>query len=214
MIYILGPTFTVVVCALSATIGYLYRERMLRILVAICPPSVLAKFKEEDQLDVPPRVPRVTAELPSDSDDDEAAAMGLGQGGDDPHAPKKRKRKKKADRKQERREYRGTFLFTVFVDRARHLPRLDHPIRDPHLLGSSGAPPPPPPPPAADAPKGARSTHSSSMPPSIRISSSCRIMLKRRIGSSAWRRAVRTWAQMLRIVKDDHAWNGASHHFL
>jgi hypothetical protein len=133
MALVLGPTCTLFVCAIFSALGFVHRERVSRALMAICPPSIMAKLEVKDTLDEQEPVPQVTTEEPSDSEAEREAAAAAG-------VPPPERRKRKVDRHQERREYRGTWMLTVFVERAQHLPCLDTSYRDPHLVGATGPP--------------------------------------------------------------------------
>ena len=127
MAMVLFPTFSLIICVCAAGFSYVYRKRVTRALIAICPGSVIEKLSYKDTLDVEEKIPEVVTEMPEDSDEE----------GADP-TKKSDKKKKKKDKRQEKREYRGEWMLTVVVERAQNLPRLDSTFRDPSLIGYSG----------------------------------------------------------------------------
>jgi hypothetical protein len=125
MLFVVTPLCTFSLCACMSMIGLIYRHKLSKIIVSICPVYITSKLSFKDNLDVEKEIPEVKTERPSDSDEEAN--------------PSERKKKKKIDKRQEKRDYRGNWMLTVTVERAQHLPRLDSSLRDPSLIGFSGA---------------------------------------------------------------------------
>ena len=136
MALVMFPTFILLICVCSSAFGYIYRKRVSKILIMICPGSVINRLSYQSVLEQVEKAPEVTTEPPEDSDEEtEDAKKGNTKTGE----KKKKKQKSRKDKEREKREYRGDWMLTVIVERAQHLPRLDSTLRDPSLIGYSGA---------------------------------------------------------------------------
>jgi hypothetical protein len=136
MALVLMPSFALVICVCCSAGGYIYRRKVSKLLVAICPDSVINKLSYKSVLETEvEKVPVVKTEPPEDSDEEEE---------DGKHASgdkKKKKKKTRRQKQQELKEYRGDWMLTVTIERAQHLPRLDSTLRDPSLIGYAGSSP-------------------------------------------------------------------------